>query len=159
MRERHGMRQAPIYGVWSAMKSRCENPRNPAYANYGGRGITVCERWKLFSAFLADMGEAPRGLSLDRIDNSLGYSPENCRWASRAEQARNHRGNRILTLGGESLPMIVWAERYGVRLCTVHARLAKGWTVEKAIQHPVRQSGRWGAQNGVTFTETEKVAA
>ena len=79
------------YVRWASMKQRCLNPKNPAFKNYGGRGITVCERWLDFSSFLADMGEAPEGLTLDRISNDGGYEPGNCRWATRSEQGRNQR--------------------------------------------------------------------
>jgi hypothetical protein len=75
------------------MRQRCRNPRNPRWADYGGRGITICERWNSYANFLADMGERPAGMSLERIDNDGNYEPSNCKWATQAEQIRNQRRN------------------------------------------------------------------
>ena len=87
---KHGMHGSKLHMIWSAMKQRCCNPRSKTYAYYGGRGITVCERWRSdFAAFLADMGNPPVGMTLDRINNDGNYEPGNCRWATRSQQCFN----------------------------------------------------------------------
>jgi len=135
--ERHGMRRTKIYAVWRSMRSRCENANAEFYADYGGRGITVCPEWKKFSAFYRDMGEPPEGMTLERRDNDKGYSRENCRWATRAEQSRNQRSNLRITIGDETLPLADWAVRYGIKYATVHQRIRKGWLPYFAVTTPL----------------------
>lgn len=89
IKTKHGMEKSKTYRVWAAMKKRCKNPNSKWFHRYGGRGIKVCERWHRFENFLSDMGEQPKGLDLDRIDNNGGYSPENCRWTTRKINVRN----------------------------------------------------------------------
>ena len=121
----HGMSRTPTHESWRSMKQRCNNPRSTAYRNYGGRGITVCERWNSFENFLADMGEQPDGMQIERIHNDLGYAPGNCRWATRKEQHRNKRSNRMITFKSETLPLAAWAERLNIRRDTLSRRLKK----------------------------------
>lgn len=133
-----GGKRTQTYEAWRHMRKRCENPRHPYYADYGGRGIEVCERWRHFAGFFADMGECPKGLTLDRIDNSLGYSPENCRWTTRKVQQNNRRTNRLLTHRGRTLTVTQWADHLGVGKTTLFQRLRYGWSVEKALTRAVR---------------------
>lgn len=95
----HGQRSTGAYKSWNAMKQRCENPKNPAYKNYGAKGILFCKKWNEFVGFLDDMGERPVGTTLDRIDNSKGYFKENCRWATKVVQSRNREITKKITTG------------------------------------------------------------
>lgn len=142
-RHRHGMARSRIYGVWRSMRSRCENPNVKAYSDYGARGITVCERWHDFANFYADMGDCPAGMTLDRIDNDCGYSPNNCRWASRTEQSRNQRGLRMMTAFGATRSMGEWSELTGIKLSTIWNRIKLGWSDEEALSRPIRKCSRW----------------
>lgn len=135
----HGAFGTPEYIAWSHMRARCLNPNHRQYKDYGGRGIAICEPWEAFEAFLADMGKRPTaGHSLDRRENDKGYSPENCRWATKQEQNRNHRGNHVLTFNGESKCIQDWADATGIRHTAIRVRLQRGWTVEKALTTPAR---------------------
>lgn len=136
---RHGMRRTPTWASWIAMIQRCTDKGSSNYPRYGGAGVSVCERWRAFENFLSDMGERPVGTSIDRIDNSRGYEPGNCRWASAKEQARNQRTNRILTYDGIAMPLAAWAERMRLNPGTLRTRLRDGWDVSRAITTPTKR--------------------
>lgn len=139
--------QTPEAYAWRSMLYRCSNPKAPQYKDYGGRGITVCERWReSFRAFLDDMGTRPtKSHTLDRKDNNGNYEPGNCRWATRKEQNNNRRQRRnarLLTVRGETLPLCEWARRVGCSAGLIHGRIADGWTVERAVTQPVHVAER-----------------
>lgn len=136
----YGKTGSKTYTAWSQMKQRCDNPKNRFYPDYGGRGINYCNEWKDFEAFFADMGEAAPGLSLERIDNSKGYSKGNCKWASRKEQQNNRRNTRMIEYEGTMWAKQVLAERFGIDHSTLMNRIKRGWPIEKALTHPVDKS-------------------
>lgn len=121
------------------MKARCQNESNAGYANYGGRGITVCPEWESFVVFLADMGRCPEGKTLDRVNNELGYSKSNCRWATRSEQQRNTSRNVVITYQGETRTLEEWSEKLGINRTTLKYRLKSWGSVEKAFTTPLWQ--------------------
>jgi hypothetical protein len=126
----------PEYAVWASMIARCNTPTHKAFPRYGGRGITVCERWRRYEHFIADMGPCPRGLTLERIDNDKGYEPSNCKWATRAAQNRNTSQTRWLTLNGVTLCQQDWCHRTGLSWGTLNGRLRRKWSVERALTTP-----------------------
>ncbi|MFZ9327586.1 MAG: hypothetical protein ACO24H_09070 [Polynucleobacter sp.] len=138
----HGMSRSPEYGTWSRMKDRCLNPNNSRYFDYGGRGIAVCNRWlNSFENFLADMGEKPEpkgDYSIDRIDNSLGYFPANCKWSTREEQMKNRRNSVHLTLPYESRlqtkTIKEWSEITGLSIEAISARRKRGWMPHEMLR-------------------------
>jgi hypothetical protein len=132
----HGQSQTALYKIWAGMIQRCTNPNVLAYPDYGGRGITVCEKWQQFEGFAADMAPRPHGATLERIDNDKGYYLDNCQWASRKAQARNRRSSRVLTFNGQSLTVTEWAEQLGVKSSLIFVRLDRGWSVERALSTP-----------------------
>lgn len=141
----------PEYRAYMAMKNRCLNPNQSRFKDYGARGITICERWingenglTGFECFIADMGFKPVGSTLDRIENDLGYNPSNCRWATRIEQARNTRSNRIVIIDGGSMTLADAVDAYGaVSYSTAVMRLHRGWSDEDAIKTPVSTGKRY----------------
>lgn len=140
------MKDKRLYWVWAEMLSRCRNQRHRQYADYGGRGVTVCERWRVFANFSSDMGPRPDGMTLDRRDNSGPYSPDNCRWASRQEQNSNRRNCIYVDYNGQRLTLKEASVRAGLRYRQVHKRVTQyRWPVAKALTTPIRE-GRYGTR-------------
>ena len=123
---------SPTYRTWCAMKNRCGE--NGVY-----KKVTFCKRWSVFKNFLEDMGERPEGKTLDRIDNSKGYSPENCRWATSSEQQRNRRDTRKVFHNGEEKLLVEYAEESGISHTVIRRRLERGWELKRALETPVRK--------------------
>jgi len=131
-------KRSKIYQVWAGMKQRCNDKNMIQYKDYGGRGIKICKRWQGnngFINFLKDMGLPPTPKhQLDRIDNNRGYNKNNCRWATRKEQSRNRRSNRIICFHGKKQCLSAWAEEYNIKPSTLSARInLYKWSIKKAL--------------------------
>lgn len=143
----HGMTNTPDYCIWSDMIKRCYNPRHKKYDRYGGRGIQVCDEWKnSFKQFIADVGRRPEpSLTLERIDNDGDYRPDNVRWATRREQARNRSSNNIITFDGKSMSIAAWSDVTGISQGAIWNRIYNcGWSICDALTKPIdtRKTGR-----------------
>ncbi len=144
-RESHGMYKSPEHKVWRKMKERCYNEKAAQYARYGGRGIVVCDEWlNSFSAFFADVGPRPSANhSLERIDNNGNYTPANCRWADRSEQARNRCSSHLIEFNGKTQALAAWAAELGISQSTLLQRVGRlGWSIARALTTPPRQMSR-----------------
>lgn len=164
MKRTHGMSRTAMYKRWRSMRNRCENPNAPVYKNYGGRGIRVCERWRDFELFAADMGPAPSGCSIDRINNDGNYEPGNCRWATRADQNRNTRRVHLITHEGRTQCVADWALELGLSWTTARYRLGPKRVRQKIARCPGSQSKditgqRYGLLVAVRYSHTIKKAA
>ncbi len=141
---KHGHRKnkktTATYESWSHVIQRCTNHNNKRYKDYGGRGITICEEWSEFPNFLRDMGERPsKNYSIHRINNDKGYYKENCRWATRKEQARNRRNNHLISCFGKIQCIAAWAEETKLPKYIIAERLKRGWSTERALTTPIRK--------------------
>ena len=124
--------------AWENMISRCYNPADRMFKNYGPRGITVCDEWRnSFAQFLTDMGDPPVGMTLDRTDNNAGYSPENCRWVDYTVQANNRSNNRRITIDGITKTVAQWAKHVGIKAYVIRQRLHSGWGEHDAVTMPL----------------------
>ena len=125
---------SPTYKAWDGMLSRCKNKKTRGYENYGGRGISVCDRWLKFENFLEDMGEKPAGLMLDRKDNNGNYEPGNCRWVDRITQNSNMRSNKMVTLSGITLTAAEWGRRLCISSSTIYNRIKAGRSPKEILR-------------------------
>lgn len=143
---KHGKHGTPEYESWRGMKERCYNPNNKRYEDYGGKGIKVCARWKDFSNFYADMGDRPKGTTLDRYPDKYGnYEPSNCRWGTEQEQVRNKTNNVLITFNGQTKCMAEWAEFYNLEYATLKCRLRRyKWPIEKALTASLFTGNKYG---------------
>lgn len=137
--KKHGMTKSKTYSSWRSMKSRCENPNYTGYERYGAKGITFDKSWKNFDNFLSDMGERPKNTTLDRIDNTKGYSKENCKWSTNSEQQSNRSNCLLITFNGITKTAKHWADELGMAPGTVWNRIKLlNWSVEKSVTTPKR---------------------
>ena len=143
----HGKRKTRLYEIFENMISRCYNPRCPAFADYGGRGITICNEWlndrELFFKWSEENGYTDT-LSIDRINNDKGYSPDNCKWANRQQQNHNRRSNVLLTINGVTKVLCEWAREVGISHKTISYRLKKGWSHANAVLTPAGEAANEG---------------
>jgi len=142
---KHNMCKTKIYYVWSGVIQRCNNSNNNRYADYGGRGITVCKKWLKFENFRDDMYKSYKehcnkygenDTQIDRTDNNKGYLKENCKWSTRKEQQNNTRFNYFLTYKGQSLNITQWAKKLNMKSSTINTRIKRGWSIERTLNTP-----------------------
>lgn len=148
----HGMHGTSEYRSWDAMLQRCGNSNHKAFSRYGARGITVCPEWKAsFLSFFLSVGHKPTPRhTLERIDNSLGYGPGNCRWATPKEQSRNTRTNHLIEWDGQTKTIAEWAEILGLQYRTLHCRIGRGWPLQRAMTSKLDPRGSYQAeQHGI----------
>lgn len=138
-RETHGASNSKTWKTWSSMKNRCLNSNYDRYSSYGGRGITVCDRWFSFEKFFEDMGTRPDGKTLDRIDNNGNYEPSNCRWSTPKQQLRNTRTTVFLNINGKRTPLVEACEIFAVAPYLVRERIKRGWSAIESLITPARQ--------------------
>jgi hypothetical protein len=144
MHTTHGGSQSPEYRIWAGIKTRCLNRNDKGFANYGGRGISICARWRVsFAAFLVDVGNRPfPGAQIERVDNDGDYEPGNVRWDTARAQANNRRSNRLLSWNGKTMTVAQWADLLSIGSTTLLMRLKRGWDVARVLGTPVDISRR-----------------
>lgn len=138
----HGMSKTKVYKVWAEMKQRCDNRNSVYYHNYGGRGISYSETWRLFENFFMDIGHPTTGMSLDRIDNNGNYCKENCRWSTRSEQMNNTRQTHFYTIDNITKTATQWSKELGITSKSLNRRRREGWTDEEILSTPRNKNRR-----------------
>jgi len=133
--ETHGMKKHELYNTWSGMIHRCSSPKNRYYKDYGGKGVTVCERWLDIRNFIEDMTPRPKGMTMERVDNNGDYNLVNCCWATASQQARNRKSNHRITIGKRTQLLIEWCEELDLNYPKIIARLnVLKWPPEEALE-------------------------
>lgn len=140
-------KQSKIYAIWTHIINRCTNKNNSDYKDYGGRGIKICYRWsnknpKGFENFYKDVGNPPKGKSLDRINNEDNYKPNNWRWATSKQQARNRRNNHLILYNNKNLCLAEWEEITGIKQSIIRKRLKRGWSFKNALTIPINKGNK-----------------
>lgn len=137
----HGLSKTFLYAEWARIRRRCNNPNMTCYKDYGGRGIKVCSEWDSVENFInwSLLNGYKNGLSIDRIDNNKGYSPDNCRWVTRKVQANNKRNNHLITYNGETKTLAQWSEHLNLPYGVLKYRINNNWNTEKAFFSPVEK--------------------
>lgn len=154
---KHGKSKSKEYRAWTALKTRCSNTNSKSYSQYGGRGITVCDRWKTsFENFYSDLGPAPGSeFSIERMDTQGHYEPRNCVWATARQQANNKRNNLYVKIDGETMTLTQASRIFDVPHSTLSARWHRGMPIRAAVSIPVRELNKTISANGKTLTKTE----
>jgi hypothetical protein len=129
----NGMYKTPTHNSWMMMWQRCSNENRDTYNRYGGRKIGISIKWKDFATFLKDMGERPKGMTLERIDNNKGYSPSNCKWANKTEQARNRSSTKELTYNGKTQCLTAWAKDIGITPSAITYRMKSRKSIDRIL--------------------------
>lgn len=152
------------HNSWKAMMARCYNKSHKYFNYYGGKGVTVCNEWHSYDEFIADMGERPENMTLDRIDSNKGYSASNCRWATRKEQANNRSSNTVIEFNGVEQTLAQWADELNCSPEVLAQRLKNGWSVKDALTKPVcknkeltfggitKNLSQWAKDTGIAYT-------
>jgi len=144
MNKTHGKTGTKLYSIWWGMKQRCFDPKRESYKYYGGKGISVCPAWLEFEGFYNDMADSyVEGFSLERIDNNLDYSKDNCKWIPKSDQPHNRSANR----GPDGTSLTKYCAEHGLSYDTIQNRLRRGWDYDKALNTPVRKYKKEG-ENG-----------